>query len=103
MDINEVPQELDPEPWYWSAACASSKLDPETWFPHESEYRGGSPNTDKAKSICKNSCTVRVECLGAVMKEEAGQKKRFGIRGGLDPKERRKLAKFLTNRALRKV
>ena len=92
MDANELPRVIEPD-WYAEAVCATS--DPELWFPES--YRGGMPKGQVAKDICYNKCTVRLECLAAAMKEEENtQGPRFGIRGGLDGKERRQLRKRLT-------
>jgi hypothetical protein len=43
-----------------------------------------------AKAICAE-CAARQECLAAALLEE--HRYRFGIRGGVDAKERRQLAK----------
>ena len=91
MDPNELPKELE-VPWYWQGACTQS--DPELWFPES--YRGGMPRGQVAKDICFNRCTVRLDCLaGAMVEEEKAGGKRYGIRGGLDAKERGQLKKRL--------
>lgn len=48
----------------------------------------------KAKTICQ-VCTLRQECVDAALEEEAGALVygRFGIRGGLEPIERLRLAR----------
>ena len=47
----------------------------------------------ESRSVCEG-CPVRSECLRAAMQEEAGQPKqrRFGVRGGVSPRARYKLA-----------
>jgi WhiB family redox-sensing transcriptional regulator len=74
--------------WEASAACATA--DPESWFPR----RGGDGGA-AAKRICNERCAVRQQCLDDAMADEgrAGAKSRFGIRGGLGPRQRARLAK----------
>jgi len=91
MDANEVPRPLE-VPWYYQAACEGEWTN--DWFPDDREYRGGTPNSERAKQICNTVCTVRLECLAEAMIEEQ-KGPRFGIRGGLTATERRSLAKKL--------
>ena len=72
--------------WHTFGLC--SQTDPEIFFPE----KGGS--TRDAKKVCK-SCTVRADCLvDAMLSEE-----RFGIRGGLSERERRRLNKDIKKQA----
>lgn len=91
MDYNEVPRPLE-EPWYYQAACQGTPS--ELWFPERSGYRGGTPQDDRAKQIC-GGCPVRLECLADALKEERGDGRRYGVRGGFGPKERKDLQKRL--------
>jgi hypothetical protein len=63
-----------------SALCAQT--DPEIFFPE----KGGS--TVAAKKVCMR-CPERVDCLEDVLQT----RERFGIRGGLSPRERDKIIK----------
>lgn len=74
-----------PETPDWTgAACIGH--DPEIWYPDPTDVLG----TSEAVEICHN-CPVKQACLAHAMREEpAGG--RYGIRGGLTPEERRKLA-----------
>jgi hypothetical protein len=51
--------------------------------------------TRLAKKICIDECPVTEECLESALREESGLMKRdrYGIRGGLTPRERDKLMK----------
>jgi WhiB family redox-sensing transcriptional regulator len=73
----------------WEASAACAEVDPELFYPP----RGGNNGAD-AKRICWDACPVRAECLDDAMADEAGKgpKQRFGIRGGLGPCERARLA-----------
>lgn len=78
--MKEVRQHYGAD-WWDYAACAG--MDPELWFPGS-----GSPEIEQrrlklAKVIC-GRCPVREECL--VFAARTGQ--RFGVWGGLTPKER---------------
>jgi WhiB family redox-sensing transcriptional regulator len=70
--------DYDPRPWIDEALCATT--DPEAFFPE----KGGS--TREAKRICMR-CPVRIPCLEDALATD----ERFGIRGGLSERERRKL------------
>lgn len=48
------------------------------WF--DSDFR-------EARRVCRG-CGVVERCLESAMREEAGERFRYGIRGGLSPKER---------------
>ena len=69
-----------PADWRDQALCAQT--DPELFFPD----KGGT--SAPAKRVCAR-CPVRAECLQDAL--DTGE--RFGIRGGLSERERRKLAK----------
>lgn len=66
------------EPWMDDALC--TQVDPEAFFPP----KGGS-NRD-AKKLCAE-CPVRAECLAYALEND----ERFGIWGGLSPRDRRRL------------
>jgi WhiB family transcriptional regulator, redox-sensing transcriptional regulator len=68
--------------WRDNALCAQT--DPEAFYPE----KGGS--TKEAKRIC-TMCSVRTECL----EEALANDERFGIRGGLSERERRRLHRYL--------
>jgi WhiB family redox-sensing transcriptional regulator len=73
---------VEPQPWMAAARCRDS--DPDLFFP----TRGGPDVTAYAKAVCA-TCPVRTECLEyAVVHEE-----RYGVWGGLSPKERRPLVR----------
>ncbi len=70
--------------WMADAKCASSRLDPETWFPERQ------PTVKAiAKRICQ-TCPVRQECLDFA-DQEGYDGYDEGIWGGLDRDERKKL------------
>ncbi|WP_308377666.1 WhiB family transcriptional regulator [Streptomyces sp. ISL-98] len=71
--------------WHDDGLCAQT--DPEAFFPEH----GTNPH---AKQVC-DGCPVKNLCLQDAMEEEAGRgvDYRFGIRGGLGPRQRYRLAK----------
>ncbi len=69
---------IDREPWQDQALCGQT--DPEAFFVE----KGG--NTKPAKAICA-LCPVTAECLEYAL----ARQERFGIYGGLSPRERAKL------------
>jgi WhiB family transcriptional regulator, redox-sensing transcriptional regulator len=73
--------------WEIFAACA--QVDPELFYPP----RGGD-NGAEAKRICL-ACPVLEACLADAMADEhrKGPKERHGIRGGLGPRQRARLAR----------
>jgi WhiB family redox-sensing transcriptional regulator len=75
-----TPIQHSPGHWADSALCAQT--DPELFFPG----KGGT--SAPAKRICA-ACPVRAECL----QDALDRGERFGIRGGLSERQRRKLAK----------
>ena len=63
--------------------CLDTRNDPELWFT-------GTPNAEaKAKALCSD-CSMRSECLSLAIQAEEGTplSLRFGIFGGMTPKER---------------
>lgn len=63
--------------------CLDPKNDPELWFT-------GSPKAEaEAKALCSD-CPQRSECLSLAIQAEEGTplSLRFGIFGGMTPKER---------------
>jgi len=68
--------------WWLRAACRGR--DPEMFFTGERDPRA-------ARKICEG-CPVRAECLQDVLKDETDDR-RFGVRAGLTPQERKKLMK----------
>ena len=70
-------------PLAWQAHALCAQTDPEAFFPE----KGGS--TREAKAVCQ-SCDVREECLEYALAND----ERFGIRGGLSERERRRLRRM---------
>lgn len=75
----------------WEDKAECRKHDPELWWPQEGLK--GRFRAERAKEICLKECPVRDECLQANMHEE------YGIVGGLDEQERRKLRNGMQSRA----
>ncbi len=73
----DLPGPVDPE---WEKRALCSQTDPEAFFPE----KGGS--TREAKRVCSR-CEVRSDCLAVALATD----ERFGIRGGLSERERRKM------------
>lgn len=73
-------------PWAKQAVCAGE--DPEVFFPPKNDSGGA------ARRICAR-CPVREQCLAYALDAD----ERFGIWGGLDENERRRLRR---NRAKRR-
>lgn len=73
--------------WDDHAACKGLT---DAFFPE----RGDSVGADAARRVCLHSCPVRQQCLDAALQEEgsAGKSTRYGVRGGLTPNERHRLA-----------
>ncbi len=72
------PLDLTLASWSVSALCAQIGTDP--WFP---EGKGKAP---EAKRICRR-CPVREPCLEEALR--LGDE--YGVRGGLSPRERRRI------------
>ncbi|HEY7605678.1 MAG TPA: WhiB family transcriptional regulator [Actinomycetes bacterium] len=68
------------EVWRERGACRAPGVDADTFFPDKGE------RTWPAKRICR-PCTVQAECLEYALAND----ERFGIWGGLDERERRRL------------
>lgn len=69
---------VDPAPdWHELAACA--EVDPELFYP----VKGG--RAVEALKICAG-CEVRARCLG----EAIAQGERYGVRGGMTERQRRR-------------
>jgi len=84
-------QPADPER-YAEAPCV--QMDPEDFYPHAGEnYQGFLVRSQFAKDACAE-CPVRDKCLDDAMREEADlpHDMRHGIRAGLHPNERARLA-----------
>ncbi len=64
----------------WTELGLCAQTDPEAFFPE----KGDSPRP--AKRIC-HGCPVRSECLADALARD----ERFGVWGGLTPRERRRL------------
>lgn len=79
----ESPQK---EEWQTDASCASNW--PEIFFPVKGD------KYENARAIC-NQCPVIEQCLEYAMSSEGGAHRidRFGMFGGLTPKERYQLYK----------
>src|SRR4051794_21458871 len=65
----------------WTELARCTEVDPETFFPES-----GRGSTQPAKTICF-SCEARTECLEWAL--DNGED--FGVFGGKDPRERRKI------------
>lgn len=71
---------LPPPPdWYQDAACMG--LDPGVFFPE----KGGS--TQAAKAVC-DGCPVAEQCLTFALDDEGVERHRYGVWGGMSPRER---------------
>ncbi|MGW6738643.1 WhiB family transcriptional regulator [Streptomyces sp. NPDC055013] len=68
--------------WIDQAACASSQLDSEYWFP---STPGDRDMAKEAIAVCWNECPVRLECLQA-----ACLRRDYGIWGGFLREDRLK-------------
>jgi len=72
----------------WRDAACHGHDDPELWFAYDPLEQA------EAKRIC-GTCPVRARCLEAALTEEGSTTagSRFGIRGGLNNKERARVAR----------
>lgn len=82
---------LGDQSWKDTASCRSH-TDPELWFP-EGEGAGFTDRINRAQAIC-GRCPVRSTCLDASLEEGD----RWGIRGGVTEKERKRLRRNLPRR-----
>jgi WhiB family redox-sensing transcriptional regulator len=81
LDVPVIPalvSAAEGSSWQDDALCAQT--DPELFFPE----KGGT--TAPAKRVCR-ACPVRPECLEWALDAD----ERFGVLGGLSPRERRRL------------
>lgn len=78
------------EEWQEGGACLST--DPDLFFEKKGE--------EVAKEICE-SCPVRIKCLAYALSHEKKSDQRWGVFGGLDGPERRKLQKQLNEHNLK--
>ena len=86
------------EPWMDEAACRQDVqidlpirevTEPEDYFPYGKA-------SARVINRCVEKCSVRLKCLAyALEMERPNDDKRYGIWGGLDPGERRKIQKQL--------
>jgi len=85
-----LPETYEPEDWHLYARCLNVG-DTELFFKPSKERN--------AKRLCKE-CPVVEACLTAALREEDGYAYRYGVRGGLNPIERRNLERrrFLERR-----
>lgn len=67
--------------WVREAACATSNLGPDAWFPESSSDR---KEAATARQVCWSECPVRLECLEA----SCLRRENFGIYGGFGRSER---------------
>lgn len=80
--METVPQKN----WFDKARCRGFDLN--VFFPHGNDF---TTLLQIALDVC-DECPVREQCLEAALEEEGdlGVKCRFGIRGGMQPSQRRK-------------
>lgn len=80
--------------WRDSAVCA--QVDPELMFPDTSLPGAWEP----ALATCRR-CPVRRACLADALAEEAaaGERARYGVRGGMKPRERWAITRATSNAA----
>lgn len=84
-----ISEPLDNE-WLLDASCKG--MDPNLFVP-DNQSQGAATVYREAQQICAY-CPVRSECLATAMDEEHGEAltARYGVRGGMTPKERYLLA-----------
>ncbi|MCM2394449.1 WhiB family transcriptional regulator [Streptomyces albipurpureus] len=72
----------------WARAACRYE-DPDLWYGE-----GNSFEVRRAIGICR-VCPIRVECLATVLQEEQGrgESSRFGVQGGLTPRQRYRRAR----------
>lgn len=81
-----IPQTLIPA-LVEDARCAG--VDPELFFPSKGDSTVPESQWEAPRRICK-ACPVQAACLTAALEEEhgGGLSARFGMRGGLSPRQR---------------
>lgn len=78
------PKDRVPTPSLWTSPLAACKdMDLEHFYPE----RSGAPPSPQALRACAR-CPVAVDCLETALEEEGTRVGRYGIRGGLTPKQR---------------
>lgn len=77
-----------PGDWADQASCRDSGW-PDAWFP-EKTGTVSAASSSYAKSVC-SGCPVRADCLEYALRHESGVY-RWGIYGGLSPRQRHRLA-----------
>ena len=74
------------------ASCATSRLDPEDWFPMSVEIEKARREAAAAIAVC-TTCPVRAQCLTLSLRHwDIGQ---HGVWGGMVPAERMALRRLL--------
>jgi WhiB family redox-sensing transcriptional regulator len=73
---------------HWTDHARCREADPELWFPTRDDRGDSGELYAEARRIC-GWCEVRPECLAHAL----GRDDRYGMWGGLTPKERARLAK----------
>src|ERR1700757_810535 len=74
------------------ARCATSRLDPEDWFPMSVEIGKARHEAAAAIAVC-TTCPVRAQCLTLALRHwDIGQ---HGVWGGMVPAERMALRRLL--------
>lgn len=69
---------MQPPTWAAAAACAADDVDPELFFPYDSDHAGAAA----AKAVCE-TCPVRRQCLAWALTNPV-----HGVWGGTTPAER---------------
>lgn len=80
---------LVPE-WQRRSACVD--VPTEVFFPEVDCGEASQHIYDKALTYCE-TCTVRLECLRAAMRNESGERCRYGVWGGMTPRQRVELSR----------
>lgn len=88
-----MSEKADYERQVWQARAACRRLDAvdayTLFFPPDA----GRAVYREARKLC-GDCPVRGECLDAALREEDSTRYRYGMRGGLTPRERSQLARL---------
>lgn len=86
-DDGQIPCRNEPEAWF---ALDNLRLRDEGVGVTTEEREWARDQYETAKHLCRTHCTARAACLEAAMEMEGDSdtRIRFGIWGGLDPKER---------------
>ena len=74
---------------YRQARCASSRLEPDEWFPLTADVGQAREQAARAIAICAG-CPVRADCLELSLRHSFGIGA-YGVWGGLVAEERREL------------